>query len=201
MNSKQYLWQLRTLLTGKLKHNELERVMRYYYDYFQERGPENEGAVMEELGDPEVLAAQLLGHTVPQNPQPSQEAEPQQTPEYPPRSDYNQPYRRRGMPFWLKILLGFFLFPVIIVVVACIFAVVVSVAAVALGCIFGGIALGIVGLSVILTSGGTTVLFAGMGLLCSGIGILIGIAAIALFKVSVLGTGHFFHWLFQRKAA
>ncbi|MEG2139029.1 MAG: hypothetical protein RRY64_10265, partial [Oscillospiraceae bacterium] len=60
-NSKQYLWQLRSLLTGKVKHQELERLMTYYYDYFQERGSENEGAVMAELGTPEELAAKLLG--------------------------------------------------------------------------------------------------------------------------------------------
>ncbi|MEG0321361.1 MAG: DUF1700 domain-containing protein [Oscillospiraceae bacterium] len=199
-NSKQYLWQLRSLLTGKVKHQELERLMTYYYDYFQERGPENEGAVMAELGTPEELAAKLLGQEVPHDAQPEPEPQQEQA-SYPPRSDYYQPNPHHGMPLWLKILLGFFLFPVIIAVVACVFAVVISVAAVAFGCVFGGIAVGIAGLSVILTSGPTTVLFAGAGLLCSGVGILVGIAAIALIKVSVLGTGHFFRWLFQGKAA
>ena len=57
MNKQEFLRQLeRSLVMGKEEKNE---VMRYYTEYFEEAGPENEQAVLEELGVPKVLAEKL----------------------------------------------------------------------------------------------------------------------------------------------
>jgi len=57
MNKQEFLWQLeRNLVMGAEEKSE---VMRYYTEYFEEAGPENEQAVLEELGEPRALAEKL----------------------------------------------------------------------------------------------------------------------------------------------
>ena len=57
MNKQDFLWQLeRNLVMGAEEKSE---VMRYYTEYFEEAGPENEQAVLEELGEPRALAEKL----------------------------------------------------------------------------------------------------------------------------------------------
>lgn len=57
MNRQEFLRRLsQNLVIGA---EEKEEVMLYYTEYFEEAGPENEQAVLEELGDPVALAAKL----------------------------------------------------------------------------------------------------------------------------------------------
>ncbi|MBQ4564519.1 MAG: DUF4097 family beta strand repeat protein [Lachnospiraceae bacterium] len=57
MSKQDFLWQLeRNLVMGAEEKSE---VMRYYTEYFEEAGPENEEAVIAELGDPKMLAEKL----------------------------------------------------------------------------------------------------------------------------------------------
>jgi hypothetical protein len=57
MSKEVFLQQLEScLLIGR---EEKEEVMNYYREYFEEAGPENEQAVIGELGDPAVLAEKL----------------------------------------------------------------------------------------------------------------------------------------------
>lgn len=65
MNKEQYLQKLRESLGG-LPAKDAAEIMQYYTEYFEDAGPEHEAAVIGELGDPAVLAAQAaeaLGQT------------------------------------------------------------------------------------------------------------------------------------------
>ncbi len=65
MNKEQYLQKLRENLNGLSAEGTAE-IMQYYTEYFEDAGPEHEDAVIEELGDPAILAAQAaeaLGQT------------------------------------------------------------------------------------------------------------------------------------------
>ena len=45
MTREEYLAQLRALLTGRTPPDELERILAYYTEYFDEAGPQGEGRV------------------------------------------------------------------------------------------------------------------------------------------------------------
>lgn len=55
MRREEFMAQLARLLTG-LPENEREEAVRYYNDYFDEAGPENEAQVIQELGSPGKVA-------------------------------------------------------------------------------------------------------------------------------------------------
>lgn len=56
MNRKEFMAQLERLL-GELPENERLEALRFYNDYFDEAGPENEARVIQELGSPGKVAA------------------------------------------------------------------------------------------------------------------------------------------------
>lgn len=195
MDSKEYLWSLRTQLTGKVKRDELERVMTYYYEYFKEGGPEKEAQIMEELGSPEELAAQILGQA------PAQEPQPQPEENYGYAYDGGMPPRRGGMPLALKIILGFLLFPVVLGLIIAMFSLVAALGGSAIICLAAGVFSAWAGLSMILQSFATTIFFVGSGLLAVGVGLLLLLATIVLGKVFGIGTGRFFRWMFTGRGA
>lgn len=59
MNKEQYLQKLRESLSG-LRAEDAAEIMQYYTEYFEDAGQEHEAAVIGELGDPAVLAAQAI---------------------------------------------------------------------------------------------------------------------------------------------
>ena len=61
MTREEYLAQLRALLTGRTPPDELERILAYYTEYFDEAGPQGEGRVIRELGTPAELVGRVLG--------------------------------------------------------------------------------------------------------------------------------------------
>jgi len=62
MNRAQFLEILRSQLTGKMYAERVEAHLRYYEDYIQSqvRGGRSEEEVLEELGDPRLIARTLL---------------------------------------------------------------------------------------------------------------------------------------------
>lgn len=65
MNREAFLWRLRELLSG-IPEQEAQEAVQYYEDYFADAGAENEAKVIEELGSPEKVAANIradLGYT------------------------------------------------------------------------------------------------------------------------------------------
>ena len=61
MNKETYLRFLRAYLTNRMPVSEVEDIMNYYTEYFEDAGEGGEQAVMAELGSPEKLAQQILG--------------------------------------------------------------------------------------------------------------------------------------------
>ena len=113
MSKETYLRFLRAYLTGRLPGGEVEEIMRYYTEYFEDAGEGREQVVMTELGSPEHLARQILGQRGQEDLAPAAEADytfnqgsAYTTPDYVPVS-------RGGLPQWAFIAL---------VVIAAIFA-------------------------------------------------------------------------------
>lgn len=61
MNKSEFLVQLRAKLAGRMDGEELKNALSYYEEYLEDAGPEREQEVLEELGSPEAVAAQVLG--------------------------------------------------------------------------------------------------------------------------------------------
>ncbi len=57
MNKEEFFKRLEAGLTG-LSDADRAEVLQYYMEYFEDAGPEKEAAVIEELGEPELLAKQ-----------------------------------------------------------------------------------------------------------------------------------------------
>ena len=59
MTSEEYLKQLEKYLR-KLPQSDYKDAMEYFTEYFADAGPENEQAVIKELGTPKQAAAELM---------------------------------------------------------------------------------------------------------------------------------------------
>ena len=59
MNRADYMAALRRALSV-LPEEERANALRYYEEYFDDAGPENEAKAIEELGEPAKVAAQIL---------------------------------------------------------------------------------------------------------------------------------------------
>lgn len=84
MTKEQYLFLLRAELTGRMRHEEMEDILQYYTEYFEDAGPERERDVMISLGSPQRLAEKILGQ------EPREEMAPME-------SDYRQIEEPAGM--------------------------------------------------------------------------------------------------------
>ena len=177
MTRDEYLAQLRALLTGRTPPEELERILAYYTDYFNEAGPEGEARVIQELGTPAELVGRILGAGRAGDDSP------------PPPQDFRQ---GSGLSALWKVLLAIcaapIAIPLILLAVLLILAVLLAAAGVVIGfvlggvgCIVGGIAAAWSGIAVLFTHGmATTMFFCGVGMLCSGFGLLLIAGGFAL---------------------
>lgn len=176
MNKETYLRMLRACLAGRLPQSEVEEILRYYTEYFEEAGPGRERAVMAELGSPERLAGQILGERGQGDLVPTAAgARPggAASPAVPPRTDGG------GLPQWafvvLLVLAAIFVGPVVLGLV--------------LGLGLGGVICVAVGLGV--TVGGLGrlslpgLLFqAGGGLMAAAVGVLMVLGAVLLVRLT-----------------
>lgn len=60
MDRERYLQEVWARLSNRMPRKDLEGVIRYYEEYFDEAGPAREAEVMAELGTPEELAGRIL---------------------------------------------------------------------------------------------------------------------------------------------
>ena len=61
MNRNEFIEELRTALTGEVPNSEVESNITYYTEYIQQRSKENgEAAVLEELGEPRLIARTII---------------------------------------------------------------------------------------------------------------------------------------------
>ena len=151
MTREEYLAQLRALLTGRTPPDELERILAYYTEYFDEAGPQGEGRVIRERDCPPEGTAR----------------------------------ERHGLGTLWKVLLAIcaapIAIPLILVVVAMVLGLVVLILALVAGVAVGGVvAIGAgvftacAGFSVLFSAGLPTMMFfCGVGLLSSGVGLLL----------------------------
>lgn len=193
MSREEYLQELWGRLSNRMPRQELENVMHYYEEYFEEAGSEREQDVIAELGSPAALAAQIMG-----------EAPPQAEPVAP--GGYPRPRRRWTtgqvvlaaclFPIWLPLLIA--VFAVAVCLVAAMFAAVVGIAAGGIGAVVAGIFSIWCGFTQIFHNPATTIFFSGGGLLAAGVGLLLFLGGVALGKACSKATAAMFRPLFRR---
>ena len=102
MNRNEYMAALRRALSV-LPEEERANALRYYEEYFDDAGPENEQQVISDLGAPEKVAEQILADYRELTAVPHQDA----------GGAAGKPRRRwRGVPPWLLIVLVLLAIPV-----------------------------------------------------------------------------------------
>lgn len=178
MSRNEYMAALRAAL-AVLPEEERAGALRYYEEYFDDAGPENEQRVIDELGDPARVAAQIL-------------ADYRELTAVPPPQQQDVPGKRggKGMSPWalLAIVLLALVFgaPLIVTLVGVLLAVVAIAAALL-------IVAAVLPLSLLL-GGGVLVVFScflwlhpanalvtlGTGLMCMAAGALLGLLFIKL---------------------
>lgn len=179
------------ILTKELRYiepSELQDVLQYYHEYFDEAGVDNEQKVINELGSPYEIAAAIKG-TAPQKHKSEQKSNEKKT--------------------WSIVLLACsapITIPIAIVLAATVFVLFVSYVIVLLSFFISAIACGISGIGVLITSlfliplsPPTALLLLGASLAAIGFAILIWIPTFMLTKVSIKGIGSFFKNKILRK--
>ena len=183
MTKDQYLILLRAELTGHIPEEELEDIIRYYNEYFEEAGPERERDVMVELGSPERLGQKILNQEDFRESAAGGEA---QAYAYQPAGEENgmEAIRRNWsapangpLPAWLFIVLA----------VLAGMVVVPTVAGVVLGLGVGGIACIAVGVGVAMggmKAGGLSAVLclAGVGIMAVALGMFLIFVAASIFE-------------------
>nr|WP_302664834.1 DUF1700 domain-containing protein [uncultured Agathobaculum sp.] len=187
MNRTEYMAALRRALSV-LPEEERASALRYYEEYFDDAGPENEAKVIADLGAPDKVAAQILAdyQEVASVPQPDGTVP-------------NSKPRRRGINPWLLLVLVLLAIPVgiplvgvLIGVIATLFGVLLSVVLVVLAfvvvvplCL---LAAGIIlcGISFVLWGmPASAVMTLGCGLALFALGILVSLLMIKLCTLFV----------------
>ncbi|WP_158584428.1 DUF1700 domain-containing protein [Lachnotalea sp. AF33-28] len=174
MNRNEYLEILDRQLR-RLPADDREKAMEYYREYFDEAGPEQEEAAVEELGDPREVARQLItGLAVKKLDQPEKSA-------------------KKGLSALWVIILAIFAAPfglplafgvALVIMAACLCA------ALFVGCILlagvcliaGGALSVLVGIYLLFMQPAGALANLGLGLMCTGIGILVLYASIKMGK-------------------
>lgn len=194
MNREEYLQELWGRLSGKLPPRELESVVAYYSEYFDEAGSGREAEIIEELGPPERLAREILGEQA------------LRTLETPPE----QGRPRRGLGTVWTVLLAIFAAPIAIplalALAAVAFALVIAAVALVAGvgvagaaCVAAGVFAAFCGVHVIFSSGiATTIFFVGGGMAAAGIGVLLLAAASGIAGLCFAGIARLLGRAFRR---
>lgn len=186
MTSEEYLSELYGRLRQRIPEKELESIMKYYEEYFDEAGPQREAEVMAELGSPEDLSRQVLSgrgiHTA--------GAEYRYE-----RVEYKRSWTAGKVvalvllfPIWLSLLVA---------IAGLIVGLVGGIGVGGLGLMAGGVFSVWCGFTAIFTPGvATTLFFCGQGLLLMGLGLLMVAGAVAIGRGLGKAIGAFCRWLF-----
>jgi len=177
MTVDQYLFLLRAELTGRLPQEELEDILRYYTEYFEDAGPEGERDVMLELGSPQRLADKILGVS-PREAIATVDASYRAIPE----EDEEEGDFGLSLPHWGLLL----------VTVAGVALLAMVGLPAALGLLSGGVVCAVVGLGLILAGAvygslASKLLLLGGGLLTFAIGLAMCVGGVILVKACVRG--------------
>lgn len=162
-----------------LPEEEKEDVLTYYNQYFDEAGSENEEKVIEELGTPEEVASKILEDFNLKN------------------NDKIENVKNKGLPTWAIVLIAIFAVPIgiplLIALLAVVFALAISIFAI----IFS---LFVTGFALILSSGllfvisivmafihfPTSLMLLGSSMVIIGVGTLLSVGTYQLSKLVIL---------------
>lgn len=195
---------LRRLEEGlrQLPPEEREDILAYHREYFQDAGPEQEAKVIQELGDPDLLARRLLseyGEQPPASPPPPPPSQPQ--PEAPKKK------RPSGV---LVAILAVLAAPIALPLAAALGAVAIALAVAALsvalalmavivGVLVTGIALVALGVSALALYPPAALVVLGAGLVCCGLGLFGVMPVVRLIQVMFRGLANLFRKAFSRR--
>ena len=181
MNKETYLRILRGRLAYRLTTEEVEDIINYYTEYFEDAGADREQTVIEELGSPERLAQQILGERRQEGLAPVPGAAGQTPPRYAPEAV-------ERLPVWAGVL---------ILILAAIFAGPVA-ASLAFGLGLSGVICGAVGVAVAISgivdlSLAGALFQVGSGLIAAAVGVLLVLGTIAI----IWGVVKFVGWFWK----
>ena len=170
MSEQEYLSELSSYLTGRISRRELESILKYYKEYFEEKGPDEAWRAEEELGTPAEAAGRLLGSR-----------------SRPAGWEPHEPRRwTRGQitalvllsPIWAPLLLA--AAAAVLGIALCLLGMAACVAAGGIACVLGGLFVVWCGITQIFNSVPTTLFFAGLGSFAAALGLLIFLGGAAL---------------------
>ena len=175
MTKVTYLNQLDRCLS-RLPFEERQAALRYYVEYFDDAGVENEQKVLNELGSPQSVAAQILADYAVKE------------------TGSSQPMKKGMSTVWI-VILAIFAAPIalplalaVVMIVFALFMVLFALLIAAVVIALGGVALLGSGFAVITQSMSTTIAFLGAGLACCGLGILLTVGMVYLIRACIRGV-------------
>lgn len=219
MNRQEYIFDLRSRLTS-LPENEINEAMRYYSEFFDDAGVENEQDVIEKLGSPSVVAAQILmecsqkalstnvintGATDNQ----LKENNFNSNNNYKPQQEYKAPKSNPTSSTILKIVLiilalpialplGFAFLAVVFAISLTIFALLASITIAGFALLLSGVLLFAIGVINLFIAPGKAVLALGVSLLLVGFGTLITILFVNLLVLTFKGLIKLLNKIFNK---
>lgn len=184
---EQYLRELEARLSNRMSPQELQNVLKYYREYFDEAGPDKLTNVIDELGSPAALVRRIMGEPTIEEQGRDEYEEPQAN--YPPPTHYY----RRGIPIIAAIFLTMIIAPVLLGLGCAVFGLGVGgVAAAGAGvfCAFTGFA------QIFVYGIPSVMVFVGGGMLAAGIGILLLALTVVCAKLLWRCTAGVFRWMY-----
>lgn len=195
---------LRRLEEGlrQLPPEEREDILAYHREYFQDAGPEQEAKVIQELGDPDLLARRLLSEYGEQPP-----ASPPPPPPSQPQPEASKKKRPSGV---LVAILAVLAAPIALPLAAALGAVAIALAVAALsvalalmavivGVLVTGIALVALGVSALALYPPAALVVLGAGLVCCGLGLFGVMPVVRLIQAMFRGLANLFRKAFSRR--
>lgn len=166
MTKEEFLSQLRNRLK-KLPPEEVNDALEYYEEYLEEAGPEHELETIRAWGNPRQVASQIMA-------------------QYAIKQMTEEPSVHKGISSVWMIVLAIFASPIalplaaalaviVLALLICLLAVLLSLSAAAVSIVVSGLACFVVGLFLIAQSLPTCLLFTGVGLFLSGLGVIFSI--------------------------
>ena len=193
---------LRRLEEGlrQLPPEEREDILAYHREYFQDAGPEQEAKVIQELGDPDLLARRLLseyGEQPPASPPPPSQPQPE------------APKKKRPSGVLVAIL-AVLAAPIALPLAAALGAVAIALAVAALsvalalmavivGVLVTGFALVALGFSGLLLYPPAALVVLGAGLVCCGLGLFGVMPVVRLIQAMFRGLASLFRKALSRR--
>ena len=229
MNRIEYMTKLASLLQD-IPEVERRDAMKYYNDYFDEAGEENEEQVIREFGAPEEVAenikADLKGKTedITGSQQEQSSSQYQTQEQQKQKSDqsseyqYGMPEKKKNDRIWeivliviLAIIIGPVLIPLVGGILAAGLAIVLTVIVGVIAMVIAGVAIAIAGIALVIsgliillpqTAAGLALIGSGLMILVIGVIATVGFGKLCAFIWGGIAKGISFLWrkIFHRKA-